>query len=61
MKQIITVLLIMSSLFTFSQRKVTIVFDSGMSTVDGFVEDGFQITLKDGCLVEQSDLPIHHE
>jgi hypothetical protein len=45
MKRIITILLLIISMVTTAQRNVTIVFDHGMSTVNGFVNDGVQVVL----------------
>ena len=45
MKRIITILLLIISMVTTAQRNVTIVFNHGMSTVEGFTNDGVQIVL----------------
>ena len=45
MKRIITILLLTISMVTTAQKPVTLVFDNGMTTVDGFVDGGVQIVL----------------
>jgi hypothetical protein len=45
MKKIITILLLTISIVTTAQKNVTIVFDHGMSTIDGFVDDGVYVVL----------------
>ena len=48
MKKIVTIkLLILISIISNAQTKVTLLFDNGMTTVNGFVEGGVQITLPD--------------
>jgi hypothetical protein len=45
MKKIITIFLLIVSTITFAQKQVTLVFDHGMTVVDGFVNDGVQISI----------------
>ena len=45
MKKTILILSLMFSVLLSAQKNVTLVFNQGMYTVDGFVEDGVQITL----------------
>jgi hypothetical protein len=45
MKKIITIFLLIVSAITSAQKPVTLVFDKGMTVVNGFVNDGVQITL----------------
>jgi hypothetical protein len=45
MKKIITIVLLLITTITTAQHKVTLLFDHGMTTVDGFVKDGVQINL----------------
>ena len=45
MKRILTTLLLMVSAVCTAQRPVTLVFDNGMTVVNGFVNDGVQIIL----------------
>ena len=45
MKRILTTLLLIVSIVCTAQTPVTLVFDNGMTVVNGFVDDGVQIIL----------------
>jgi len=45
MKKILVALTLLISILSFSQNKVTLLFDKGMTVKDGFVDGGVQIDL----------------